>query len=153
MKYLATTIVACLASTLPIRVAAQSLPNECPDSGLMGNYVVFTTTVQISMLEYICGEIAPDTKPAFDRVLGRYRDEAPTCYAASRQIPELRRLPKSPEALSLIADYRSGVMPKERREMLLNNCTTIESSDKRARDERDQFMKLLQQSPVVPSGG
>ena len=153
MKYLATTIVACLASTMPIRVTAQSPPNECPDPGLMGNYTVFTATVQISMLEYICGEIAPDTKPAFDRVLGRYRDEAPICYAASRQIPELRRLPQSPEALSLIADYRSGAMPKERRETRLNNCTTIESSDERARDERDQFKKLLQQPPSVPRGG
>jgi len=72
MKYLAIALATCLL--LPTRVAAQSLPEECPDSGLQGNYVVFTMTVQISLLGYICGEIAPDTRPSFNRLLGRYSD-------------------------------------------------------------------------------
>ena len=153
MKYLAIVLTACLALLSSSDVAAQNLPEECPDAGLQGNYVVFSMTVQFSMLEYICGAIAPDTRPSFDRVLGRYQNESPSCYAATRKISELVELPQSPETIALISSYRNGSMPKESRDALLLNCHAVEASDKRGRQEREAFKRLLQMSPSIPGGG
>lgn len=133
-------------------MAAQDFPKECEASGLQSHYETFAMTAVLSMQEHICGEIAPDTLPSFQRVLARYRETAPSCYSATRASPQLVEYPSSLEVTTLISDYRSGVMSKERRDRLLRECQTIELTEKRRQDEHDALKGLFPKFPADPNG-
>lgn len=127
----------------------QGFPEACDGMGLRVRSETYTITALLSMQAHICAEIAPDTVPSFDRVLARYREKAPQCYAATRASPELAAFPESAEAKALIADYRSGAMPEEKRDRLLRECRTIKATEQQRQDERDALEALF---PKLPEG-
>ncbi|GAB1596776.1 hypothetical protein PAGU2638_24550 [Lysobacter sp. PAGU 2638] len=142
MKVSHVVFVAAAAMLQATTLKAQQAPPECAGAGR----VVFSATLDISVMAHVCSQVAPETGASFDRVLARYRDDNPSCFAATRQMPQLKEQTNAPSIAKLVADFRSGTMASAQREALVQSCRTIEASDRKTRASDDAYRELVQKT-------
>lgn len=121
-----------------VPAAAQTMPSACDSKGAL----FFGTVGTYLVHEKFCAELVPTSASAFSRVLSRYEDEAPTCVAAARALPDLDLLWSEESTQSFVRDFKSGKLPPEQIRNLENVCLGIEEADSQARKSSEASRTL-----------
>ena len=129
-------------------------PEACFDPQSVTASLTYQATIQLSMYESICGQLAPASLPAFARVQDHYRRADPACFAAARAAPALAEFHRDPEIAALLASIRDGAAGggKKRRELesIVSGCLDVEQQyEKLWEDERTEakvFSDVLQRT-------